>query len=357
MSRVHEWWTGTSKVNVPKNKDPVRFGVLGAADFSPIGLFRPAKSHPDVVVVAIGARSLTKAQAQAKKFGVPRAFGSYGEVIQQDDIDAVYIPLPIRAHAEWAINAMRAGKHVLIEKAITVNAEEAIRIRNCAQETGKIAMEAFHWQFHPVNNVVKSIIDSKRYGDLLSTSASLWAPSRGFGPDDIRLQYATGGGACLDLAYIFSSTMYFAGGKGKYEVLDVKHRPTKRDAKVDERVEANMLFHPEGSDRTIKCHVVGDLDTPKHFGIIGDFSMPLFKAELEQANIVISKYYCQDLQVVSFADNVVASSHHISVTRSQSKTSVPGSSRASSNTLSVQSGALARRLGGRLTGTSSRLSS
>ena len=285
---AYNWWNGLLKVDVPKSSTPVRFGVLGAAEFSPIGLFGPAKSHPDVVVLAIGARSLQKAEAQAKKFRVPRAYGSYDEVLEQEDIDAVYIPLPIGSHAEWAIKAMKSGKNVLIEKAISVNAEEAIQIRDCARETGKVAMEAFHWQFHPCNHVVKAIIDSKRYGELLSTSASLCLPQM-FGEDDIRFQYNTGGGACLDLAYIFSSTRYFAGSDGAYEVVKAEPRLNKKDKRVDDAIEADIVFHRKDSHQIVKCHVSGDFCTPKKWGIIDTTGIPYFVAELENAKITITK--------------------------------------------------------------------
>ena len=288
MLWLYNWWSGLLKVDVPKSSNPVRFGVLGAADFAPVGLYNPAKSHPDVVVVAIGARSLKRAEAEAKAHGVPRAYGSYDEVIQQDDIDAVYIPLPIAFHAEWAIKAMRAGKHVLIEKAITVNAGEAMQIRDCAAETGKIALEAFHWQFHPSNHVVKSIIDSKKYGELLSMSASLDLPKL-FPDTDIRFQYETGGGACLDLAYIFSATKYFTGGAGEYEVVKATPRLHTNDQRVDEAIEADILYHPKGSSRTVKCRISGDLNKPKKWGVIGSMGTPYFVAELDHAKITIQK--------------------------------------------------------------------
>lgn len=76
-----------------------------------------------MVITAIGARDLEKAQAQAKEYGIPRAYGSYQEVIELDDVDAACIPLPIAYHAEWAIKAARAGKHVLVEKPICSNEE------------------------------------------------------------------------------------------------------------------------------------------------------------------------------------------------------------------------------------------
>jgi predicted dehydrogenase len=184
---------GTIGLSVPKKADPLRFGVLGAADFSPVGLFDPASTHPDVLVVAIGARSLTKAQAQASKWNVPLAFGSYQEVLDQPDIDAVYIPLPIAHHAEWTIKAVRAGKHVLCEKVLCCNQDEARAVQKAARETGKVVLEAFHWQFHPVNHVLRTLINSGKFGRMKSIATEMRTVFA-HTTDDIRLTYELGGG-------------------------------------------------------------------------------------------------------------------------------------------------------------------
>ncbi|KAL2353474.1 NAD binding oxidoreductase [Cryomyces antarcticus] len=179
----------------------VRFGVLSAALINPTALFDPVRTHPDAVIVPVAARELAKAQAQATKYGIPRAY----------DIDAVYIPLPNSLHCEWAIKAMGMGKHVLIEKPIASNADEARQILACAKETGRVALEAFHWQFHPAAHVVKSLVDSGRYGSVLFISTSLYLPVGTMPRDDIRFKYDLAGGACMDLAYVFSATRYYIG--------------------------------------------------------------------------------------------------------------------------------------------------
>ena len=157
------------------------------------------------------------------------------------------------------------------------------------KETGKVILEAFHYQMHPCNHAAKSIIDSKRYGNLLSTSSKLSALPGQFGPDNIRFQYKFGGGACLDLGYIFSSTMFFTGGDGKFEVVKAVPRLNKNDEKIDDAIEVDMLFHPRDSDVTIKCHAKGDLNPPKKFGILSIGEMPVFTADMEYGTITISK--------------------------------------------------------------------
>ena len=198
---------------------------------------------------------------------MPRAYGSYDELIIQDDIDAVYIPLPITFHAEWAIKAMRAGKHVLIEKPMCANAEEARAIQDCARETGKVAMEAMHWQFHPAAHVVKALVESERFGKLQRCEATLVLPAGMFGEDDIRFNFDTGGGSCMDLGYVFSAVRYFVG-EGEFELLSAKPRKRTKDERVDEAMEADMVLRPSDGGEDIKCRIHCDLTKPKIMGIL-----------------------------------------------------------------------------------------
>ncbi|KAK5014188.1 hypothetical protein LTR16_002618 [Cryomyces antarcticus] len=211
LTGINNWYNSVSNIRIPKTANPVRFGVLSAALINPTALFDPVRTHPDAVIVPVAARELAKAQAQATKYGIPRAYGSYDELLAQADIDAVYIPLPNSLHCEWAIKAMGMGKHVLIEKPIASNADEARQILACAKETGRVALEAFHWQFHPAAHVVKSLVDSGRYGSVLFISTSLYLPVGTMPRDDIRFKYDLAGGACMDLAYVFSATRYYIG--------------------------------------------------------------------------------------------------------------------------------------------------
>jgi predicted dehydrogenase len=104
-------------------------------------IIRPAQTHPDVILSAIACRDLSTAQSQAKKFNIAQAFGSYDELLDSPLVDFVYISLPNGMHGEWAIKALEKGKHVLLEKAFTSNAEEAKRVVETAKRTGKILME------------------------------------------------------------------------------------------------------------------------------------------------------------------------------------------------------------------------
>lgn len=285
---LHNWSYGISKLRPAKTSDPVRIGVLGAAEFLPISLLDPARTHQDVVVTAIGARSLSKAQQQARRFSIPRAFGSYQEVIELDDLDAVYVILPIAKHAEWAIKAARAGKHVLVEKALCCNEAEAREIEKCAKETGRVIMEAFHYQFHPANHVLKSLVDSGKYGRLTSISTGLWVVGT-YPPIDIRMNYHLGGGASMDLAYVFSAIQYFVGDDGEYVVTKADPILYPNDKLVDHLMEAEILFKPRDGSGPVVCKATADLRPPRILGIISTVKLPSASLEFEKANITITK--------------------------------------------------------------------
>jgi len=95
---------------------------------------------------------------------------------------------------------MRAGKHVLIEKPISSNAEETRRIFQVAEETGKVALEAFHWRFHPAAHAVKELVQSGQYGRVTRTRARMVTPKNSIPASDIRWKYLLGGGALMDEA-------------------------------------------------------------------------------------------------------------------------------------------------------------
>ncbi|HEX8469520.1 MAG TPA: Gfo/Idh/MocA family oxidoreductase, partial [Brevundimonas sp.] len=104
---------------------PVRWGVLGAAQIAVNRAIPAMQAAENCEVVAIASRSLDKAQGVATALGIPRAYGSYQELIDDPDVEAVYIPLPNTLHVEWSAKAMAAGKHALCEKPIAMNAAEA----------------------------------------------------------------------------------------------------------------------------------------------------------------------------------------------------------------------------------------
>ena len=129
---------------------PLRMGILGAAVIAPFALVNPARTMDDVVVTAIAARDPARAQTFAAKHGIPTVHAGYDALLADPEIDAVYVPLPNNLHAAWSIKALEAGKHVLCEKPMAANGDEARAMARAADATGLALIEAFHYRYHPL---------------------------------------------------------------------------------------------------------------------------------------------------------------------------------------------------------------
>ena len=139
----------------------------------PLAVTRSAPSPagarvPDVSVDAIAARDPQRAAAAATKHGIAKVHGRYDELLADPDLDAVYIPLPAALHGQWTIAALNAGKHVLVEKPFTANADEARAVADAAAQADLVVMEAFHTLFHPVVDQLRGILQGGELGALQS---------------------------------------------------------------------------------------------------------------------------------------------------------------------------------------------
>src|SRR5262245_42757909 len=111
----------------------LRWGVLGTSNFARNKMIPALQQCPYVEISAIASRSLPKAEAVAQQFGIPKAYGTYRELLSDRDIDVVYNPLPNHLHVPWSIRALEAGKHVLCEKPIGLSAAEAQELLKAAE--------------------------------------------------------------------------------------------------------------------------------------------------------------------------------------------------------------------------------
>jgi len=175
----------------------VRIGVLGAAKISQNALFAPAADTDGVEVHAIAARSRERAEAQASEVGIPVVHDSYEALLADDEVDAVYNPLPISLHKEWTIAALDAGKHVLCEKPFASNAEEAREMVAAGQRCERELMEAFHWRYHPLAARISEIVHGGELGRLLYVDSGFTVPVPE--DDDVRQSWELSGGALMDL--------------------------------------------------------------------------------------------------------------------------------------------------------------
>ncbi len=176
----------------------VRWGVLSPANIG-VEKVLPAMQRGEACeIVGVASRELSRAQAAADRLGIPRAYGSYEELLADPAIDAVYNPLPNQLHVPWSIKALQAGKHVLCEKPIALDAAEARRL---ADEAGRHphlkVMEAFMYRFHPQWQRARQIVADGGIGELRTIQSffSYYLDD----PDNIRNRVDSGGGALMDI--------------------------------------------------------------------------------------------------------------------------------------------------------------
>ncbi len=225
----------------------MQIGVLGAARITPTALIKPATANTDVVVAAVAARDVSRAQAFAAKHDIARALDSYEALIADPDLDAVYNPLPNGLHGRWTRAALAAGKHVLCEKPFTANAVEAREIADLAAESDRVVMEAFHYRYHPMALRIEEIIASGELGRLERVEAALCFPLPKF--SDIRYNYSLAGGATMDSG-CYAVHMVRTFGGSTPEVVSAQAK--LRDPRVDRAMTAELRF-AEGHTGRIRC--------------------------------------------------------------------------------------------------------
>ncbi|KAK7455212.1 hypothetical protein VKT23_011087 [Stygiomarasmius scandens] len=223
---------------------PLKFGILGAAAIAPPALVIPAKTHPEVVVYAVAARDIKRAEAFAKKHGVPKFYGGsngYQELLDDPEVDAVYNPLPNSLHYEWTMKALAAGKHVLLEKPAADTAEEIRQMFELAEKKNLVLMEAFHYRFHPAVQRVKAILDSNELGKIKSITNNLTVPAGLIKKDDIRLNLSLGGGSFMDMGCYVLNCLRYLSGSNPTEILSASAEPSS-DPKVDRGMTATLAL-------------------------------------------------------------------------------------------------------------------
>lgn len=175
----------------------LNWGVLGTALIAKAHVIPALLDAERCNLLAIGSRSLASAEDTAEEFGVPRAYGSYDDLLADPDIDCVYIPLPNHLHAEWIMNAADAGKHILCEKPLTLTAAEADSVAAHCADRGVLVMEAFMYRFHPAWVETKRLLAANTIGTV--TDVDIWFSFRSTRPTDYRHDAASGGGALYDV--------------------------------------------------------------------------------------------------------------------------------------------------------------
>jgi predicted dehydrogenase len=176
----------------------IRVGILGAAKIAPTALIGPARERPAIEVACVAARDPARAAAFAAEHGIAATADSYEALIARDDLDLIYVALPARAHAQWSVAALEAGRAVLCEKPFARTAAEARAMTDAALAHGRPLIEAFHYRHHAVMHRAVEIVRGGDLGPLLSLSAVFEVPIA-YTPDELRWRDELGGGALMDL--------------------------------------------------------------------------------------------------------------------------------------------------------------
>ncbi|KAJ3092730.1 hypothetical protein HK102_003605 [Quaeritorhiza haematococci] len=240
----------------------IKIGILGAARIAPIAVIHPAKALPSIVVHAVAARDRSRAQKFAKSHNIPKVHDSYKSLVEDPEIDAVYIPLPNGLHFEWLLECVKAGKHVLCEKPFVSNAEQAQKVFDFLaevnaqrQQEGKqrlVVLDAFHWRCHPLAARIREIVSSGMLGTLLSTEIKLLFPSGAIKNTDIRYNLALAGGSLMDAGCYTINASRLLCNDARPTILQAK--AILASDQIDQAMTAQLQYPDGGPKSTIECN-------------------------------------------------------------------------------------------------------
>jgi predicted dehydrogenase len=227
----------------------VRWGVVGAAKIATVKVIPAMQQGEHSTVTAIASRDHGKARQAAEKLGIAKAYGSYEELLDDPEIDAVYNPLPNHLHVPWSIRAAERGKHVLCEKPIALSAAEARTLVETRNRTGVKIQEAFMVRTHPQWLKARDLVNDGRIGDVrvMMGAFSYYNDD----PANIRNQADIGGGALMDVGCYLVNTSRFILGREPDRLMGIVNRdPTMKTDRV-----TSMMLDYGG------IHVIGTCST------------------------------------------------------------------------------------------------
>ena len=227
----------------------LRWGILSTAKIAREKVIPALQNGDYCEVTAICSRSIEQAEATAKALNITKAYGSYEELLKDQEIDAIYNPLPNNMHLEWSIKALKAGKHVLCEKPIGLNANEAIELNSVAKQYPSLKIsEAFMYRFHPQWIKVKSLIDEGSIGEVKAIQS--FFSYYNVDPQNIRNRVEVGGGALMDIGcYCISFPRFIFGTEPKRLVSMMDRDPVLKT----DILSSAMLDFADGRNSSFTC--------------------------------------------------------------------------------------------------------
>ena len=253
--------------------EPVRWGVISTAAIGVDHVIPAMQKEEACDVRALASRNAARADKVATDLGVPRAYGSYEELIADPEIEAIYIPLPNHLHVPWSIKAAEAGKHVLCEKPIALNAAEAQTLLEVRDRTRVLIQEAIMTRTHPQWLRIRELVRERRIGRVQTVWGTLNYHLTD--PNNVRNQADIGGGGIYDIGYYPITTARFVFETEPIRVVSlVEYDPA---FKID-RLASALLDFPNGQasficgtqliplQRFLIIGSAGSIETPTGFG-------------------------------------------------------------------------------------------
>ena len=281
---------------------PLRWGILGAAGIARKAVIPGLQSSGANEVLALASREAARAREAAGSLGVPRSYGSYEELLADPDVEAVYNPLPNHLHVPWTVRALEAGKHVLCEKPIGLNAIEAAELLEVSRRHPQLrVMEAFMYRFHPQWVRTVELVRSGAVGRLQTVHSAFSYHKTDAA--NIRNRSDIGGGGMLDIGcYCISLSRLLWEAEPRRVVATVEVDP---DLGID-RLASAVLEFPNGT-ATFTCatqlqpyqrvQVFGDqgrLEVVRPFNAPPDATLPLLLeqgGEMQEISIPAADQY------------------------------------------------------------------
>ena len=225
-----------------------RWGFLSTARINR-RIIAAARESEEIELLAVASRERARAEEYARANGIERAYGSYAELLADEDVEALYVPLPNSLHVEWSVLALEAGKHVLCEKPLARSAAEAERAFEAAERTGRLLEEAFMYRHNPQTVRLKALVDEGAVGRVRLVRAVFSFPVQG--ERNIRLVVGLDGGALTGVGCYCVSGARLLCGEPDVVSAEAITGPTG----VDE-VFAGLLRFPDGVLAQFHCGLV-----------------------------------------------------------------------------------------------------
>jgi xylose dehydrogenase (NAD/NADP) len=250
----------------------LRWGILGCAGIAVRAVIPGIRASETGVVAAIASRDLAKSKEMAAQLNIDKAYGSYEELLADSEIDAVYIPLPNHLHMEWTLRAAQAGKHVLCEKPIALDAAQAEKMVTACEQAGVQLAEAFMYRHHPRYFGIKEIIRSGEIGSIRGIHGAFTFNNAASG-SNVRFHRFMGGGSLYDVGcYPISAARYLLEQEPNAATMHAFFSPEHDDVDM---MASGLLEFTGGVALTFDCGMwAAGRNTLEVLGDLGRIELP-----------------------------------------------------------------------------------